>query len=115
MDTFVSQYLQAALWSSSDLNSGKPLDETYTVADIHPATIEMAVRDCDSFREKAGDLLDGIDSEQAGRDFWLTRNHHGAGFWDRNLGEIGYKLTKLSHEFGPVDLYPGIDNKIHEA
>jgi hypothetical protein len=115
MDAFVSQYLQTALWSSSNLDSGKPLSDAYTIADIHPVTLEMAVKDCDLFRQQAGDLLDGIDDEQAGYDFWLTRNHHGAGFWDRGLGEIGEKLTKLSHQFGSVDLYPGTDNKIHEA
>jgi hypothetical protein len=30
--------------------------------------------------------------EQAGIDFWLTRNRHGAGYWDRGLGITGDKL-----------------------
>jgi hypothetical protein len=46
--------------------------------------------------------------------FWLTRNHHGAGFWDGDYPkEIGEALTKLSHEFGETDAYVGDDGKLH--
>jgi hypothetical protein len=31
----------------------------------------------------------------AGHDYWLTRNGHGTGFWDRGLGEVGDKLTAI--------------------
>ena len=34
-----------------------------------------------------------IDWESVGHDFWLTSQGHGAGFWDRGLGELGDKLT----------------------
>jgi hypothetical protein len=52
------------------------------------------------------------DAEKAGHDFWLTRNGHGAGFWDRNLGGIGDKLTKAC-EYDECNLYVGDDGKIH--
>lgn len=31
--------------------------------------------------------------EHVGHDFWLTSQGHGAGFWDRGLGEVGDTLT----------------------
>ena len=51
----------------------------------------------------------GYTEEQAGIDFWLTRNGHGAGFWDRDLGFVGDMLTKAAQSFGPCDIYAGDD------
>jgi hypothetical protein len=50
--------------------------------------------------------------EQAGGDFWLTRNGHGVGFWDRGLGELGDRLTAASKPHGSSDLYIGDDGKV---
>lgn len=46
--------------------------------------------------------LDGIES-YAGHDFWLTRVGHGAGFWDRGLGDLGERLTDASKAYGMPD------------
>jgi hypothetical protein len=35
------------------------------------------------YSEAPVDGLDSLDMTQLGHDLWLTRNHHGAGFWDR--------------------------------
>ena len=52
--------------------------------------------------------------ESVGHDFWLTRNGHGAGFWDGDYEkEIGIKLTELSQQFGECHAYVGDDNKIY--
>ena len=51
----------------------------------------------------------------AGHDFWLTRNGHGAGFWDRGLGEVGDRLSNACKAFGSYDLYIGDDGKIYGA
>jgi hypothetical protein len=83
------------------------------VIDIHDDTVKQAEKDCADFRDDAGDLLDGIDESQAAHDFWLTRNGHGAGFWDRGLGKVGQKLTKIAKDFGSVDLYVGDDGTIY--
>ena len=50
--------------------------------------------------------------EALGHDFWLTRNGHGAGFWDRGLGELGDRLTGLAKPYGTVDLYITDDGKV---
>jgi hypothetical protein len=36
------------------------------------------------------------DADSFGHDFYLTREGHGAGFWDRGLGELGDYLTKIA-------------------
>lgn len=53
--------------------------------------------------------------DRAGHDFWLTRCGHGAGFWDRGLGDIGCKLTEAASVYGSVDLYIGDDGLIYAA
>ncbi len=117
-DPFVLAYLGALLWSSTDDND-EPLDKNYSVEDITEDAREKAVEDCGKFKSEAAELLqeaenNGYDTEQAGHDFALTRNRHGAGFWDREeiAGEIGKKLTDIAHEFGEYDLYydGGIDD-----
>ena len=47
-------------------------------------------------------------------DFWLTRNGHGAGFWDGDRkAPHSDKLTELSKSFGQVDLFVGDDSRIY--
>lgn len=39
-------------------------------------------------------------SELFGHDLLLTRNGHGAGFWDRGLGDLGDRLTTAARVYG---------------
>ena len=48
-----------------------------------------------------------------GHDFWLTRNRHGAGFWDRGLEFVGINLTDAAHAWGEFNLYVGDDGLIY--
>lgn len=112
LDTFARAYCEAALWSSTDDND-EPLDCNYGIEDIATETLVKMSRSCDVFRAEAGNLLDDIDPVQAGHDFWLTRNRHGAGFWDRGLGDVGDKLTRIAHTYGERNLYAH-DGKIHQ-
>lgn len=115
MDTFTRAYIEAALWSSTDDND-KPLDENYTAEDPAPETLESMFFGCKEFQSDNAELLDDLDLEQAGHDFWLTRNRHGAGFWDGDYDEeIGEKLTEASHKFKEITLYIGDDNLIYEG
>ena len=102
------------------------LDEKYDTDDLAPEARKAMEKDCEKFiaeNEAAlGDYAEIIgshpeytESEKAGHDFWLTRNGHGAGFWDRGIGETGDTLTKASEGFGGVDLYVGDDGKLYTA
>ena len=116
-DSFVDAYIECALWSSndnSDDSGGEPLDKNYSEDDIAPESLKAMRADCDAFyKANSADLSRMANDTQAGHDFWLTRNGHGTGFWDRGLGELGERLTKASKTFRGVDLYVGDDGKIH--
>lgn len=107
-------YLECALWSSTDDN-GEPLDDNYFITDLAPATRQQMEEDCDSFLaycEEAGISHDGWSFEQLGHDFWLSRNGHGAGFWDRGLPN-GRALHDAAKTFGSFELYVGDDGLIY--
>lgn len=123
LDTFFNAYVTAALWSStdeSDERGGEPLDRNYTAQDIAPDTLAKMCEDCYKFALDNVVWIMGaqrIDPSytdgHAGHDFWLTRNGHGAGFWDQELGDIGEILTSAAQAFGEYNLYLGDDGMIH--
>ena len=124
LDDFTQAYVTAALWSSTDNadeSGGEPLDANYEVKDIATPTLERMAKECALFQKQNAKLLARAykmrpyDVEQAGHDFWLTRNGHGAGFWDRGLGEVGKRLSEEARRFGSVDLVIGDDGMIHGA
>jgi hypothetical protein len=117
LDTFTRAYVECALWSSmdeSDPNTGgESLDQNYTVDDIDPATLADMAEDCRRFQAEHGDLI-ASDPARAGHDFWLTRNRHGAGFWDGDWPEeTGRKLTDAAHVLDSYDLYLGDDGRVY--
>jgi hypothetical protein len=77
--------------------------------------------DCRAFiemlREKLGlTHLPGWTASQAGHDFWLTRNGHGAGFWDREelvIGRLGEFLTECADKMGGCYTYAGDDGLVY--
>ena len=105
LDTFTQSYIETALWSSTG-DDERPLDDKYTPSDLTVATLAKMKSDCDRFqRENARDLESGSDS-RGGHDFWLTRNGHGAGFWDGDWPEPqATRLTDAAKSFGSFDLY----------
>jgi hypothetical protein len=115
-NTTLRAYLTCALWSSTG-EDGVPLDEEYSLDDLAPIALLEAHKDV----QQALTLANGFvpewgefwSDEQFGHDFWLTRNGHGAGFWDRYSngpeGDIGQKLTEIAKSFGGTDPYVGDD------
>lgn len=97
-----------------------PLDENYDDDDLATDTRAQMEKDCLNFiwynrhaLRAAEKAREGYGAEQAGHDYWLTRNGHGAGFWDRGLGTLGDELTDAAHANGEFNLYVGDDLKIH--
>jgi hypothetical protein len=121
LDGFTEAYLTTALWASTDDTNpdqgGQPLDDNYGIGDIETETLRDMVQDCRRFQdENAASILDenlvagmlgraSTAGAQAGRDFWLTRNGHGAGFWDGDWREpAATKLTESAHAFGEYNI-----------
>lgn len=117
VERFLRAYIECALWSTndeSDESGGEPFDRNYGPEDLHEETLKGMREDCERFlAENWEDIKTKLDS--AGHDFWLTRNGHGAGFWDGDWPEdVGERLTEASRNWGEVYLYLGDDGKIHQ-
>ena len=107
--------IQTLIWSE-DLEQGTRLGN-----DLR----DRISQDWDSFREQAEalgfdavehrstmiDRSQGDEWDYAAHDFILTRNHHGAGFWDGDWhAPWGEKLTALALSFPQVETYLDDDN-----
>lgn len=109
-------YIACALWSSVGEDEA-PLDDTFSVSDVTGETLDAMRGDVAAFLAELS--ADGVDwqpamgAEQLGHDLWLTRNHHGAGFWDRGLGDLGDDLTRRAQAMGSSDLHVGDDGDLY--
>lgn len=110
---FIQGYMRCMIWSEtdeSDESGGVPIDCNYSTDDFPEADVKEITKDCQRFIKENAALLEeamgrpGYDSGRAGHDFWLTRQGHGAGYWDRDeLKEenLGGRLTAACEAFGP--------------
>lgn len=104
MDAYLTHYLVTALWSSTG-DDDLQLENKYSIADFSTDAIKRAKSDWEAFQLKAGKLLDGLDLSTVAHDFWLTRNGHGAGFWDGDYEEAtGEALTEIAKGFKECDV-----------
>lgn len=142
LDSFTQGYIEALFFTEEERlceegNEGREMPEvvintatmesrfqggnSYGVADLAPSALASIIADCAAFQTANAALLNeayarDYDAEQAGRDFWFTRNGHGVGFDDRGLGDIGERLTRscsFRTEFDSVDAYIGDDGKVY--
>ena len=117
-DAFTRGYFKAALWLSTDDNGGGLEYLNYSEDDLTALAIKCMIHECEDFQQENASALaetyecPRYDEARAGFDFWLTRNQHGAGFWDRGLGAVGHRLTNAAHTYGSSDLYV-VRGKIH--
>lgn len=138
-EQFMHGYFESALWTSSieeefaerhNEKTGEDwapdqslLDFGFTVDDIDESSKFEATQECRNFvNDNAADLnqfVNDYDWGQAGHDFWLTRNGHGAGFWDRggsaNLQweEIVKRLSEAAKIYGESYAYIGSGDKVY--
>lgn len=108
-EEFYRAYLVCAVWASTD-EDGSELD--VEVGDFSDDALCELKKDCLSFWQAYRSKLVS-DPEQAGHDFWLTRNRHGSGFWDGGWPkDLGAELTTAAHAYGSISLWVGEDGRI---
>lgn len=125
----VAVYVDCAIWAGLDWSrcdrwtehacseecvangNPPPLEENYCADDIAPEALEEIRQDCASFIAANRDDLAQWAADQAGHDFYLTRNGHGAGFWDRGL-EAGDRLAEAARVYGTSELHPAADGTL---
>jgi hypothetical protein len=97
IDEMLRGYLECAEWCGLQDDDREALELSVSPK-WDAESLRQAEEDCAAFlaenRSEIGDRL-----SEAGRDFWLTRNHHGAGFWDGDW-EAGSRLTLDAHTYG---------------
>jgi hypothetical protein len=133
MDAVIVGYIECALWSEGcqgtacptipgskcygqDCDKSLSHDLNLSIDDLSPAASRDMEADVEGFvkscLDERPDVFDGITPDMIGYDFWLTRNGHGAGFWDRGLGERGDWLTAMAKPFGDARLYVNANGEV---
>lgn len=131
LDAFTQAYIEAMFWTSNapsisteewqaaefePFEGSIPGDVGFS--DLAPEALTEIIADCTAFQSANEELLESAYAngrygpDQAGVDYWLTRNGHGAGFWDRGLGKIGDDLSAMCRQQG-VNVYLGDDGKVY--
>lgn len=109
-EDFIKGYLDCAAWLAVDAREWEAV-EGLDASDFTKVAKAQAARECKDFLrhlkelgldlDKTGDGQVGAPScQRHGHDFFLTRNGHGAGYWDRGYGSLGDRLTDAAHAYG---------------
>jgi hypothetical protein len=99
---FISAYFAAVNFTETgdidEPKGGAELDEEFT---------RESIIDCLAFYSSIACYITDEQIEQSGHDFWMTRNGHGTGFWDRPGTYGAYhsdKFTEHAEAFGEVEV-----------
>lgn len=129
-DAFFQSYLTTALWSSTisegdeenepGERDGDAFDAHFATSDFSGEALEMLRAHAFSFWSRMWFYLDHEqgrkgekpDAAQAGHDFWLTQNGHGAGFWDGDYPTYGDTFTKLAKCYPVINLFVTEENEV---
>ena len=110
IDNIVQSYLQTALWAEG--GDGSELDSK-SIDDIDQNSIQGSKQDVMNFlrqaESQASDELSTYNAESLGHNLWLSRNGHGAGFFDDNND----KLQNIARNMKGADIYVGDDGKVY--
>lgn len=117
MNAFLSGYIMAIYFT--DTGDGEQPSSEIEMSD---AAFQRAYQECFAFQSANACLLtdayarDGYSEERAGHDFWLTRNGHGTGYWDRNeleADDLGQRLSGATKLFGECWTTEGDDGLLY--
>lgn len=112
LEQFTAGFFEALAFT--DLGPDSDIPEG---AELDPELVADLEADCRSFFWRFDwhvrivmDVNRRLSWADAGHDFWLTRNGHGAGFWDGDwdlddTDRHAAKLDQAAQDFGQVDLY----------
>jgi hypothetical protein len=98
-ERFINSYIEAIYFTDTG-----DIDQPHCGASLDEGFERESIIDCLAFYSRIELYLSPDNISQAGHDFWLTRNRHGVGFWDRGdlYGKFAQKFTDLAHSFGEV-------------
>jgi hypothetical protein len=102
-EEFTKHYI-AAIYFTETGDADQPEQD----AELTPLCKAHCWADCRNFLLAYRSLIEasGASLDQAAHDLWLTRNGHGAGFWDRPEiygQELADELTRVAQAMGSYD------------
>ena len=118
---FINGFLEAAMWlgqsyeneAEAERGEGTDLRDIIDTSEIPTDVMKEITDDCEAFYDNYSHLWEGeLDDVDAGHDFFLTRNRHGSGFWDRDL-EHADELTDAAHVYGSFNLERFADGPVY--
>lgn len=116
---FTRGYIKCALFDADETpgpGEWSKFDEFFS--DLSLDALQQLAIDATAFVGQNGEDIDeavdngrinGYTEVRAGVDFWWTRNGAGVSFQDRDLGDVGDKLTKAAQACSECRLYRGDD------
>ena len=108
-EQFVSSYVECLLWADT------PEGKEWLPEELSPSLQKQIGADCLVFFQAHYEAIKNL-FDQAGHDFFLSRNGHGSGFSDRDPAWYGGQqdaLQDAARAFGETDLYEGDDGLIY--
>lgn len=112
LNAFIDGYVESLLWASLAETDDTGGDEIYldelasSIDDFSSDAQKATLVDCTRFLSIAGTFENLAQYAQAGADFFLTRQGHGTGFWDRPEiygEERAQALAALAKDFPEVN------------
>jgi len=97
-DEFINAYFEAIYFTQGFDVNGVDIDDDCRREQTIDALCFFSQNQC---------YLSDDQVSQAGHDFWLTRNGHGTGFWDRDCypDHIKERLSARAGQFGETFVY----------
>lgn len=106
----LNSYLETALWAEG--GDGNELDGK-TIYDVDDRAKQASLKDIQTFiqqaQQQAPEELANYDARTLGHNLWLSRNGHGAGFFDDNNDT----LQNIARAMKGADIYVGDDGKVY--
>jgi len=116
LEVFTAACVEALFFTDTG-DAEQPAADT----ELAPGTLADLQADCRSWWRRFGPYVlacrdkmpDAV--RRAGHDFWLTRNGHGAGFWDGDWRGTPYAdtFTEGAKAYGEFETYAGDDGLIY--
>lgn len=111
LEEFIKAYIEAMIFTESGEDDSPLEGATGDESEFDPKTLADIKKDCREFVERHSNDIETscLTKErpyaQAGHDFWMNRNGHGVGFWEKEdwEAEAGERLNQASEEYGEVD------------
>lgn len=114
LDAITQGYVDCAAWCGVYDEQGGTVE--VSADDFTQDAWDNCATDVRDFVQGApGDVRAYLEHRSAtdlGHDFFLTRNGHGAGFWDRGLGALGTRLSDSARPYGETHFWLRSDGRV---